>query len=159
MKKILVIITYLLIANFAMAGEKSWSWVECYPRMGQWDPMVGVAEVNIEGNRFSAHLYDEIDQDFLRISIEGTINSDNITAKYLKYGTEGDAVVIKGKYHKEIWAEPFNKAIGVETIMFPDNLGLVGLTREIKELVKDNGKIQPRRVETDSAAKPLRRSP
>lgn len=134
----LIIFFCLVFVCPASAEEDKWSWVEASSNSNHWNVRKGWGELHINGNKFTAELY-EVDDDnylrggenYLRFKMKGTIEGNKVNAKVTTQNSDYQmGTPYTGYYSKKEW-KGFEDTKGRKAITLTDGWNFIGLTKEI----------------------------
>ena len=129
--KRLALILFLMTAGPVFAGEGQWHWAYAQNCSNRWNLWKGLADVEIQGTKFQAKLYDEKNPKDVDIILKGTIKAGKIKVVETEMNTDVGESDFSGTYLSEKnKSDPSAKAF--ESINLSDGYSMIGLTREIQ---------------------------
>lgn len=120
----------LAAASPSSAADALWDWVKASYTINQWFVSQGKAEVSIEGDKFSAKLFQEGSNTGVQITLSGVINNGQITAKETIQGSDYTGSTYKGSLTKKNWGNVAGTK-GAESINLSDGWSMIGIKRTI----------------------------
>jgi hypothetical protein len=128
-------LTCLLLASFvAFGADSQWHWIKVGNNVDHaWDVSRGVAKIEISNGQFTARLFWEGSDKDAQIPLKGSISGSAISARETVLGSDYSGSTYTGRLTTKRWAAGTDGLAGVETITLSDGLGMIGITRAIKQ--------------------------
>ncbi len=115
------ILLMALLLNSSLAWAQEFLWARSALKLNeQWVQNFGYAELDVDGKRFSARLYDEEFKQFLRYTIEGKIKRGRIQATM---------TIHQSDLKPSNWEGRLLRIDGRDVYHFTNGLGFIGLTQ------------------------------
>jgi hypothetical protein len=125
------ILFFLLIAaSPSVAADSQWHWIKAGNTIEEWFVSQGNAEVSIEGDKFTAKLFQGSSHTDAQIILKGVVKNGKITAKETIQGSDYTGSMYEGTLSKKNW-ENFAGTSGAESINLSDGWSLIGIKRTL----------------------------
>jgi hypothetical protein len=120
----------LTVATPSVAADIHWQWVKASYTINEWSVSRGVAEVSIEGDKFSATLFEEGSYTDVQITLAGLIENGKIKVTEIIHGSDYTGSKYEGTLTKKNW-ENFVGTSGAESINLSDGWSMIGIKRTL----------------------------
>jgi len=125
------ILSFILLAGSpSVAADIHWDWIKAGYTINEWFVQQGRAQVSIEGDKFSAKLFDEGSVTEVRITLKGVIKNGKLTVKEEIQGSDYTGSIYEGSLNTKKW-DNFAGTAGAESINLSDGWSLIGIKRTL----------------------------
>ncbi len=126
------VLTCLLLGLVAAIGDTAeppgrWAWFRSTSLINDWFITRGRADVTIDGQTFNATLWDADDTSFARLSLEGSIVRNAVTATVTVNQSDVGPSHASGRLQRTCWKQ----GGGREAIILNEGFAVIGLVREL----------------------------
>ena len=129
--KLAFLVILVLGSGASFATDPSWRWVKASNIVAKgWDLSDGIADVSMDGAKFTARLFRKQSKSEFQIVLDGTIKNGRITAKEIIQGSDYTGSVFHGTIERKKWGEEFAGTTGAESITLSDGWNMIGITRD-----------------------------
>jgi len=129
---VFAVLSYAIVhAQVVLPSQSAWAWVENTPAIDKWDSYSGKAAVTVNGSTFTAKLFDADSPNFVRFTLSGTINGNQIRVRAVREASDIGPSNLTGKVVTQRF-RGFADISGSQTIVLSDGLEQVGLTRSLR---------------------------
>lgn len=117
----------ILVETGSSAQTAEWAWVRSVSTGTAWWTTEGKATVTTAAGKFEAHLYDEADPTFLRLTIRGSTAKGVTTARVRVEASDVEDFEVSGRLRRFCWSTKG----GRELLLLGDGAQVIGLVREL----------------------------